>query len=367
MKKVLFVASIMGHFKAFHMPYIEYFKEKGYQVEAAGKPREGLTICETEHNIDFERQPFKVKNIDAYKKLKKLIQNGNYEIIHCHTPVAAMMTRLAARKVRKKGTRVIYTAHGFHFFKGAPLKNWLMYFPVEWLCSFLTDDLITINREDFAFAKKYLHAKHTHYVPGVGVNVDKFKNAVVDRDKKREELGIPKNSIVLLSVGELSVRKNQRVVIEALSKIKNDRIYYLIAGRGSKKEELEQLATKLQVKDNVLLLGFRTDIAELCKTADIFCFPSFQEGLPVALMESMAAGLSCIASKIRGNTDLITDGENGFLCSPTDANGFAEKIQEFFKNPQLHENFKKRNAEVIKNFELDNVIEEMKKIYSEVR
>ncbi len=364
MKKVLFVASIMGHFKAFHMPYIEYFKENGYQVEAAAKPKEGLTVCEIQHNIDFERQPLKLKNIVAYKKLKKIIASGEYEIIHCHTPVAAMMTRLAARKARKKDTRVIYTAHGFHFFKGAPLKNWLIYFPVEWICSFLTDDLITINREDFAFANKHLHAKKTHYVPGVGVNIDKFKNTEVDRDKKRKELGIPKDSIAVLSVGELNENKNHETVLRAIASLDQKNIVYVICGKGGRKEYLENLAKELGMEERLILAGFRTDVAEIYKCCDIFAFPSKREGLPVSVMEAMASGLPCVASDIRGNRDLIKEGKNGFLCSPITVDEFRKKIAVLIDTPGVCTTIEKNNIEDVKLFGLDNVKKEMYEIYN---
>ncbi len=364
MKKVLFVASIMGHFKAFHMPYIEYFKEKGYQVEAAAKPKEGLTVCEIQHNIDFERQPLKLKNISAYKKLIKIIRSGNYEIIHCHTPVAAMMTRLAAQKERKAGTRVIYTAHGFHFFKGAPLKNWLMYFPIEWICSFLTDDLITINREDFAFAKKHLHAKRTHYIPGVGVNIDKFKNIEVDREKKREELGIPKDSIAVLSVGELNDNKNHETVLRAIASLDRKDIVYVICGKGGKKEYLENLAKELGMEGRLVLAGFRTDVHEIYKCCDIFAFPSKREGLPVSVMEAMAAGLPCVVSDIRGNCDLVQNDVNGYFCETLNIMDFAEKIKFLADSSLIRENFAEKGEQLITKFSITNVKYEMDQIYS---
>lgn len=364
MKKVLFIASITGHIRAFHLPYLEYFKNCGYTVEVASNGDAEVPFCDTRHQIEFQRSPFKKDNINAYKKLKNLIEKGEYEIIHCHTPVAAIMTRLAARKVRKKGTRVMYTAHGFHFFKGSSLKNWLIYFTTEWLCSFLTDTLITMNEEDFEFAKNRLHAKNTYYIHGIGVSFDKFGDIVNDRDKKREELGIPKDGIVLLSVGELSERKNHRVVIEALSKMKNDKIYYLIAGRGGKKEELEELATKLQVRDKVSLLGFRSDIPELCKAADMFCFPSFQEGLPVSVMEAMCIGVPIVCSKIRGNVDLIEENKGGFLFNPSCAESVQSAIEKMLACDD-RQKMVEYNKNKVKPFMLENVKKEMTKIYEE--
>ena len=353
----------MGHFNAFHIPYFEYFKERGYQVEAAAKPKEGLTVCEIEHNIDFERQPFKLKNILAYKKLRKLIQNDDYEIIHCHTPVAAMMTRLAARKQRKKGTRVIYTAHGFHFFKGAPLLNWLIYFPVEWLCSFFTDDIITINREDYAFSKKYLHAKNIHYVHGVGVKMDKFKNTVINSDEKRKELGISENSTVVLSVGELNDNKNHQTILRAIAKLERKDIVYVICGKGGKKEQLKNLAEELGLKERFILAGHRADVNEIYKCADIFAFPSKREGLPVSVMEAMASGLPVIASDIRGNSDLIENNKGGFLCAPTDTDKFKEYIKILSEDKNLREEFGKFNREKVEIYALDSVKKEMARIY----
>ena len=353
----------MGHFNAFHIPYFEYFKERGYQVEAAAKPKEGLTVCEIEHNIDFERQPFKIKNISAYKKLKNIITSGGYEIIHCHTPVAAMMTRLAARKQRKKGTRVIYTAHGFHFFKGAPLLNWLIYFPVEWLCSFFTDDLITINREDYAFSQKYLHAKNIHYVHGVGVKMDKFKNTVINSDEKRKELGISENSTVVLSVGELNDNKNHQTILRAIAKLERKDIVYVICGKGGKKEQLKNLAEELGIKERFILAGHRADVNEIYKCCDIFAFPSFREGLPVSVMEAMASGLPVIASDIRGNSDLIENNKGGFLCAPADTDKFKEYIKILSEDKNLREEFGKFNREKVEIYALDSVKKEMARIY----
>lgn len=363
MKKVLFVASVIGHFKVFHMPYIEYFKEKGYQVEAAAKLRDDIEVCDIQHNICFERNPFKVKNFSAYRKLKKLINGDVYDIIHCHTPVAAMMTRLAARKSRKKGTRVIYTAHGFHFFKGAPLLNWLIYFPVEWICAFFTDTLITINEEDFAFAKKHLHTKDIKYVRGVGVNVDKIKNASIDYDKKREELGIPKDALAVLSVGELNSNKNHETVLRAIAALSRKDIVYVVCGKGGKKEYLENLAKELGIAGNFISAGYRSDIPEVLKCCDIFAFPSLREGLPVSVMEAMFAGMPIVASDIRGNRDLIKDGKNGFLCRPTDVLGFAENIRRLAENKELRDSFGEQGKMLIVPFTKEEVMAEMSKIY----
>ena len=310
-KKVLFTATVVKtHINVFHLPYLKLFKEQGYEVHVAAKNdfvNEPCIIpyCDKFYDINFARFPFSKANIKAYKQLKKIIKENNYNIIHCHTPVAGVLTRLAARN--SKDTTVIYTAHGFHFFKGAPLLNWLIYYPVERFCARFTDKLITINKEDYERAQHFKLRKNgkVYYVSGVGIDIEKIRNTKVDVQQKKKELGIPENLPVLLSIGELIKRKNHETVLIALSKLKSYDFVYLICGRGILAEYLQEQVKQLGLTDKVKFLGFRKDIAELCKTADLFIFPSYQEGLPVALMEAMAAELPAIASNVRGNRDLI--------------------------------------------------------------
>ena len=369
MKKVLFVATVVKtHINAFHLPFLKMFKENGWETDVCAKndfenPEDcNIPHCDKFFDTPFERFPFKPNNIKAFFALRKLIKREQYDIIHCHTPSGGVLARLAAIGTKKKGCRVMYTAHGFHFFKSAPMLNWLIYCPIEWVCSFFTDTLITINKEDYAFAKKHMHAKEIEYVPGVGINTQKF-NVCCDTAEKRASLGLPDDATLLLSVGELSTRKNHRVIIEALAKLNDENVHYLIVGRGDKKEELEALANSLGLGNRVHLLGFRSDIPELCHTADIFCFPSIHEGLPVALMEAMASGLPCVASDIRGNTDLIENGKNGFLCKHTDVEAFAEKIKELITNLILRHKIAQDASEVVKKFDIENICREMNRIY----
>ena len=363
MKKVLMVASVTVHIKAFHLPYLELFKNNGYIVEVASNGEEKIPFCDKHHQIDFQRSPLKKDNIKSFLELKRIINEGNYDIVHCHTPVAAMLTRLAARKARKKGTRVIYTAHGFHFFKGAPLKNWLIYFPVEWVCSFFTDTLITINTEDFEFAKKHLHAKRTEYVHGVGIDTDKFKNIEVDRDKKREDLGIPKDSFAVLSVGELNDNKNHETILRAIARLDRKDIIYVICGQGNKKEYLKNLAKELGMEERLILAGFRTDVAEIYKCCDIFAFPSLREGLGMEALESMASGLPVIGSNIHGINDYLIDNETGFKCSPLNVEAFVDLIQKLANDKGLRDRIGVNNKEYVNKFSLENSISRTKEIY----
>ena len=300
----------------------------------------------------------------AYFALKKLIEENDFDIIHCHTPVGGVLTRLAARDVRAKGhTKVIYTAHGFHFYKGAPLLNWLVYYPIEKDLSRYTDVLITINKEDYAIAKNKMHAKRTEYVPGVGIDIGKIKSVKVDRNKKRAELGIPKDSIMLLSVGELSKRKNHEIVIRTLPQIKDKNVIYAICGKGALESYLKKLADKLGGSDRVFLLGFRTDVTEICKAADIFVFPSLQEGLPVALMEAMACGLPIVCSKIRGNTDLIKDKINGRLFDAEDVESVKGSLSDILEN---HGTYRTHQDKELLDFDIATVLLRMQSIYENV-
>lgn len=368
MKKVLFVATVVKtHIMEFHVPYLKMFKENGWETAVAARndyenPADcEIPYCDTYYDIPFERNPLKRGNMKAYKELKKIIDNGRYDIIHCHTPVGAMLARLAAKKVRKHGTRVIYTAHGFHFFKGAPLLNWMIYFPVEWVCSFMTDTLITINQEDYAFAKKYMHAKTIEYVPGVGIDLNKFNTEPRDCSDLREKVGCGKGDLLLLSVGELTPNKNHEIVIRVLSTMKRKDIHYVIAGQGKRMEQYKQLIEKLRVQDNIHLIGYSNECNRWYKAADAFIFPSFREGLSVSLMEAMASGLPCIVSRIRGNTDLI-DEKGGIYIDPTDP-GSIEQALNHLSEEEMCEMGKYNRSRIV-SFGLQRVLELAKGIYA---
>lgn len=345
------------------------FKNKGFKTYVCAKNdfenKEECIIpyCDEYYDVPFERSPFNLKNIQAYRELKKIIKKEKFDIIHCHTPVASILTRLCAIKSRRYGTKVIYTAHGFHFFKGASLINWLIYYPIEKICSYFTDTLITINKEDYNLAMKKMKAKKIYYIPGVGIDINKYLNIDIDKSEKRKELGISKDEIMILSVGELSKRKNHEIVIRALAEIKETNVHYFIAGRGKLKNYLLDLCKKLNVLNRVHFLGFRSDINELCIVSDIFCFPSKQEGLPVALMEAMICGLPIVCSDIRGNTDLVKHKVNGFLCDLNSVDEFKDSIEELINNTDLLYKFKINNQGDILKFSVENVIKEMEMMY----
>lgn len=314
--KILYVTTISLTINSFFKSHIEMLVREGNCVDIACNYKD-LPLDElynelgcNSYQLDFSRNPLSSDNIKAYGQLKNVIENGDYDVVHCHTPNASVIARLVCRKFRKKnGLKVFYTAHGFHFYKGAPKLNWLIYYPIEKLCSYFTDKLITINKEDFELAKRKFNAKDVYYVPGVGIDLTKFENVQVDRNEKRREIGVPEEAFLLFSVGELNDNKNHQVVIRALAELNDSNIHYAIAGVGDKRDYLLDLAKELGVSDQLHLLGYRNDIPELNHSADLFCLPSIREGLPAAVMEAMACRLPCVVSRIRGNIDLID--ENG--------------------------------------------------------
>ncbi|HEM3610551.1 TPA: glycosyltransferase family 4 protein [Streptococcus suis] len=369
MKKVLFVATVVKlHIMVFHIPYLEWFKKNGYEVHVAArndydnKDECIIPFCDRFHDLPFERSPIRKNNLQVYKDLKNIIDTEQYEIIHCHTPMGGAIGRLAARSARKKGTKVIYTAHGFHFFKGAPLVNWLAYYPAErWLARY-TDVLITINTEDYEIAKKF-KVNRIEYVPGVGIDTDKFKNIEVNRTEKRESLGVSEDDFMIISMGELNKNKNHQVIIRAIAKLRNEKIKYVLCGQGPLETELRELAKELDVENQVKFLGFRKDVPDLMKVADLFAFPSYREGLSLSLMEAMASGLPVVCSEIRGNTDLIEDGKGGYLVEPSDVEGFAKYIKELIEDSRLKSELGGFNLEKIEHYSIENVLCEMEEIY----
>ena len=366
MKKVLFTATVVKtHIMEFHIPYLRMFQQAGWETAVAARndfddPGDCvIPCCDRYYDIPFERSPLKRSNLRAYRELKRVIDRGEFDLIHCHTPVGALLTRLAAGKARRKGTKVIYTAHGFHFFKGAPVLNWLVYFPAEWLCGFLTDVLITINREDYDFAQKHIHAGKVCYVPGVGVDMDRFGGS---RETAREKLGIGEEEFVLLSVGEMTENKNHRLALQALALLPEKPIRYVLVGRGERMEDLRAQARELGITDRVIFTGYRDDVSQLYPAADAFFFPSFREGLSVALMEAMASGLPAIVGKIRGNTDLIDDGVEG-LYMPLTPEGAAEAIRKLYDDPALGVRLGEAAREKVRRFSAPEVQRKMREIY----
>ena len=363
--KVLYVATVVRtHIMEFHIPYLKMLKDMGCETYVAAKNDYDcaddclIPYCDHYYDVPFERSPFSFKNLKAYKQLKNIIDQNHFDIIHCHTPVGALLTRLASKKARKNGSKVIYTAHGFHFYKGAPFLNWLLYYPAERMLARLTDVLITINTEDYNRAKSF-KAKRVEYIPGIGINLSKFNRLEFDKVVHlRDEFGIPRNAKVLLSVGEVNKNKNHKVVIEAMSRIDND-LWYVVCGKGPLISELIGLSKKLGVSDRVIFAGYRTDVLDFYSFADVFVFPSFREGLPVALMEAMSTKLVCIAARNRGTNDLLKNSK--LLFDPSDVNALVDKLKLAISIDCSDEI--RNNYDHLSEFDIKNTLELVKAIY----
>lgn len=309
-------------------------------------------------HIDFSRNPFSFKNIKAAKQIRAVLKNGKFDMVHCNTPIGGIVGRVCAHVEKVKC--IIYQAHGFHFWKGAPLINWLVYYPAERMLSRITDLIITITREDYN-ASLNMHASACRYVHGVGIDFSRFKRRV-DNDRNirlRQLIGIPKENIVLLSVGELNNNKNHKAVIKALSLLpQNDNITYVICGDGPLKEEYKRMAVSLGLEKQLKLVGYVSNVEDYYRMSDCFIFPSLREGIPSAIMEAMAIGVPILASNIRGVCDLIND--NSVLFSPNDEKEIAHKIiQVLSKTHSLND-----YDDVLDEYSLDNVVSELKTIYA---
>lgn len=392
-KKVIIVVSVASMIRQFMIPNIKMLVEMGYKVEVACNFLDGST-CTLENvlelrktltqmkvdcfQIDFSRDVYNLRKvIKAYRELLDvmrgkrlpLYESGSktesieYAFMHCATPIGGVVGRLAAHK---QGIKVIYMAHGFHFFKGAPIKNWLIFYPIESFFSKWTDILITINFEDHLLARKNLKSKEVKYVPGVGIDVGRINEIKIDKKAIRSQIGIEQHVFLLMSVGELNRNKNHETVIRALGKLQLANVYYIICGIGSKRKELEDLCKELRISNKVKFMGFRDDVISICKAADVFVLPSYREGLSVALMEAMASGLPVICSKIRGNVDLIGENEGGLLCLPDKTDEYAKAIQWLIEHREERKKMGMRNKEFIKKFDLDVINSMMRQVYTQL-
>lgn len=354
-KKAMIIATIYSFVSHFEKNDIKILQELGYEVIVAsnfeGYKGELEELNVEKLDIPFTRSPISFNNIRAFSRLNEYLKENKVDLIHCHTPVGGVAGRIIGRW--NKVPKIVYTAHGFHFFDGAPKLNWIIYYPIEKLLSKFTDVLITINKEDYERAKTF-YAKKVEYIPGVGIDVEKIQNIKVDREQKRKELGLSLENIVLLSVGELNDNKNHITPIRALAKLNNKNIKYLIAGKGPLESYLKEEIKKLGLENQVKLLGYRNDIYELNKISDIFVFPSKREGLSVALMEAMVCQLLIACSNIRGNRDLIEKYKNGILLE--------NKIESYIEgllllNKNLEKKYDKKSSfGKISSIEVENML-----------
>jgi len=374
MIKVLVTAHLGRHFRIFgHYDY-KVLLQLGYEVHIAANFRDGIDHffappAVTMHQIDFDRNPLSWKNFKALKQLIGLLSKHRFDLIHTQSPVGGVITRIAAIKARRTGTKVVYTAHGFHFFYGSSLSNWLFYYTIEKFLSLFTDRILTINNEDLEIAQRKFSPAITSYIPGVGVDLSRFSPAgELEKANLRTQMGFSLDSFLLICVGEFNPGKQQDVLISAMRYLipSIPECHLILVGTGVLLEKLESLAQKMGVAGQVHFLGYRNDIDLLLKASDVALSASVREGLPLSLMEAMATGLPLVVTNCRGNRDLVFDGQNGFVVNLGDAMAFAQAIEKLFCDRELVKSFKKKTLELVKKFSIETVEEEMKKIYGEI-
>ena len=373
MSKILLTATNAMIFH-FLVPHIEKLLEMGHYVEIASTALEGYDdllrnrIKKKPVKISYirlNRSPFSLSNYKGIIDLKRIIDNDSFDLIWTNEPVMSIATRLAARSARKKGTKVVYMVHGFHFFDGSSKGSWLIFYPIERIMAKFADYLITINKEDFNRGKSF-GFKDVFYVHGVGLDTKRFREASVDRSLKRKEIGIPNNVIMLLSVGELGTRKNHEVVIRALGELKDKDIHYAICGEGVLEDYLKNLCKELGIAENVHFLGYHRDIPEICKAADIYVFPSQREGLGIGALEGMASGLPLISSYVNGIRDYTEDGVTGYTIQPHNIEGYVMAIRKLADNTGDRARFGSHNMIAAQKFEVCNTIQEIPVILDEI-
>ncbi len=366
MSKRLLITSTDLMMVQFLIPHVIYLSENGFEVEIAcsdvggrmDEIREKLKgVVKDIHIVRLVRSPASPTNFKGYGDMKKVINRGNYDVIWTNEPVMGVVTRLAARKARKNGTKVIYMVHGFHFYEGAPKVNWMMFYPIEKFAGHFCERVVTVNREDFARAKK-MGLPDVKYIHGIGINTERL-TPQEHQSSIRKELGLSKDTFLILSVGELNENKNQKTILKAMGEIEDKEIHYILCGKGDKLDDLKGLSEALDISDRVHFLGYRTDVVDICNQSNVYVMPSKREGLPVASLEAMYCGLPLITSNIRGLVDVMEDGVSGYLCNPDDWKQFAERIVELKSQPELCEKMAKRNKEAVIPFCIENAKEEV--------
>lgn len=350
--KILYTATVLSHICQFHLPYLKELQDRGNVIHVAARnnlaEKNGLTLKNTDRFIEipFQRSPFDQRNLSAYKQLKQLIDQENYDLIVCNTPVGGILTRLAARSARKRGCRVIYIAHGFHFYQGASRKNWLLFYPLEKAMANLCDVLVTITDEDFSLAKKKFHTEVAH-IHGVGVSTERYHpaNEAACHEMRQAE-GLSDSDFVLLCTGELNQNKDQATLIKAAARLRDDipNLRILLAGNGPLEAELKALVSSLKLEDTVRFLGYRTDLEKVVPAVDVVVSCSHREGLPLNILEAMLCGKPVAAAANRGTKELVKEHVNGLLFKAGDEAGLATHILTL-QDPALRENMGQNGKE----------------------
>jgi len=368
-KRVLYIATSDIHISTFHLPYLKWLSENNCEVHLVVENRGDLSIPYVNqfYNLPFPRSPFNLTNYSSYKKLKDIINDNHYDLIHCHTPIPSVLARLAAINSRSTGTKVLYTSHGFHFYKGGPIKYWLSYYPLEYLLSKFTDGIITINAEDYSYINGKMKHKNSFYIKGIGINTDKFKtSSEPDKVKLRSSLGYNKDEFILLYIGEFIYRKNHQFIIESLPELINNipNIKVIFAGKGILLNKMISLSKKINVDRYIDFLGFTDNVESYAGISDIGISSSRQEGLGLGLAEQMLCSVPIVATLDRGHKEMIIHGRNGYMFQQGNRNEFVLYIDQLYKDHDLRNRMGEEAFLRAQTFTIDKSIESMVKIFN---
>lgn len=374
MKKALIITTISGFVPQFELHNVSILQKMGYEVHYASnfnRPvyefdgdlfrKRGIVV----HHFSIEKSPARLfKNIKAFGELKELLCRERFDLIHCHNPMGGVLGRLAGFLYAPDAV-MVYTAHGFHFYRNAPWKNWILFYPVERILSRLTDFLIAINEEDYERAKKFPIRKggSVWKIPGVGLDAERFSPKWQSRRERKSDLGFPPDCFLILSAGELNRNKNHRAVIRAIHRLNDPDLCYGICGRGVEKERLEKLIARKGLTGRVKLLGYRKDIQEILPAADCFAFPSRREGFGMAAVEAMSCGIGLITSDCRGTREYMEDGVTGIVCGRNCTKSYMDAIRRMKDDPLFREKTGRENRKRAMSFSLKETGNVMRQVY----
>lgn len=371
MSKRLLITSTDLMMVQFLVPHVINLSKRNFEIDIAcsevgGRFQEVMDkiskYAEHIYKVHLKRSPLSINNYTGYQELSKIINGVTYDYIWTNEPVMGVITRLAAREARKRGTKLVYMAHGFHFFKGAPTLNWLIYYPIEKIMAHHADMICTVNTEDYDRAKQF-NVKQVSYIHGIGINTARLSENTISNNI-RLELNLPKEAAIILSIGELNKNKNQSTIIKSISLLNNSNVHYVLCGKGPEEQNLKSLTKNLRISNQVHFLGYRKDVVNICAQADIYVMPSHREGLPVSSLEAMLCGLPLVTSNIRGLTDVNKENINGLLCSPNDYNGFAVAIRKLIEDSGLRKKMGDQNKCDVIPYTIDNTLHEVEDIFS---
>lgn len=366
-KKILFTANTLRHLYLCHLPYLKYFKDIGYEVHTASDDDRKLDNVDKSFKLSIQRTPYSLKNIKAIFELRKILKNNHYDIIHTHTPMGAVVTRIAAIFARKKGMKVIYTAHGFHFFKGCPFINYILYYPIEKILSKYTDMIITVNLEDYDFAKKHFKTD-IRYIPGVGFNEEKFKYRLNKKEQIqfRKDIGLENNDYVITYVAEISKRKRQDYLLKVIARMDITDEKFLFIGDHSNNKRIVRKIKKYNLSNIVKVISFNDDISKYLDISDLIISVSKQEGLPLNIMEAMYKEKTIVVTNCRGNRDLIQSDINGVVIDLDNKQQLIDTITYLKNNNCVSKKYAVMNRKIVKDYSINQILPKMIKIYKEL-